>query len=144
MLEIKKKEATAEREKELKANPELVSNKKAETEFVRLMEKLDKQEMHLQKQLNLKDLKLEQTKEADKSKLAKYLERKEFIKNEIAKIEAEIEEIAKEEADMWEEYRLAKKQAKQRKAEYKAQLKSEKESKKSSRNRNNTNSTQSK
>ena len=129
-LEIKKKEATAEREKELKANPELVSNKKAETEFVRLMEKLDKQEMHLQKQLNLKDLKLEQTKEADKSKLAKYLERKEFIKNEIAKIEAEIEEIAREEAEMWEEYKKAKLQAKQRKAEYKAQQKSEKEAKK--------------
>ena len=129
-LEIRKKEATAEREKELKANPELVSNKKAETEFVRLMEKLDKQEMHLQKQLNLKDLKLEQTKEADKSKLAKYLERKEFIKNEIAKIEAEIEEIAREEAEMWEEYKKAKLQAKQRKAEYKAQQKSEKEAKK--------------
>ena len=129
-LEIRKKEATAEREKELKANPELVSNKKAETEFVKLMEKLDKQEMHLQKQLNLKDLKLEQTKEADKTKLAKYLERKEFIKNEIAKIEAEIEEIAREEAEMWEEYKKAKMQAKQRKAEYKAQLKSEKEAKK--------------
>lgn len=130
-LEIKKKEATADREKQLKQTPELVGNVKAEKEFSRFMEKLDKQEMNLQKQINQKDIKLESTKEADKSKLAKILERKEFIKNEIAKIEAEIEEIAKEEAEMWEEYKRAKLEAKQRKAEYKAQQKLEKENKKS-------------
>jgi len=130
-LEIRKKEATAEREKQLKAIPELVSNKKAETDFERFIAKLDKQAMNLQKQITLKEVKLENTKEADKLKIAKYLERKEFIKNEIAKIEAEIEEIAKEEAQMWEEYKLAKQQAKQRKLEYKAQLKAEKEAKKS-------------
>ncbi len=129
-LEIKKKEAKNEREKQLKNNPELISNTKAEKEFVKFMANLDKQEMKLQKALNLKDLKLENVKEADKSRIAKYLERKEFIKNEIAKIEAEIEEIAKEEAEMWEEYKRAKLDAKRRKAEYKAQLKAEKENKK--------------
>lgn len=128
-IEIRKKEATSEREKQLKANPELVGNAKAEKEFVRFMEKLDKQEMHLQKQLSLKDIKLENTKEADKSKLAKFLERKEFIKNEIAKIEAEIESIAKEEAEMWEEYKRAKIEAKQIKAENRAKAKLEKENK---------------
>ena len=125
-IEIRKKEATVEREKQLKANPDLVGNSKAEKEFVRFMEKLDKQEMHLQKQMSMKDIKLENTKEADKSKLAKYLERKEFIKNEIAKIEAEIESIAKEEAEMWEEYKRAKMEAKQRKAENKAVAKENK------------------
>lgn len=128
-IEIRKKEATSEREKQLKANPELVGNARAEKEFVRFMEKLDKQEMHLQKQLSLKDIKLENTKEADKSKLAKFLERKEFIKNEIAKIEAEIESIAKEEAEMWEEYKRAKIEAKQNKAKNRAKAKLEKENK---------------
>ena len=128
-IEIRKKEATSEREKQLKANPELVGNARAEKEFVRFMEKLDKQEMHLQKQLNLKDIKLDNTKEADKSKIAKFLERKEFIKNEIAKIEAEIESIAKEETEMWEEYKRAKIEAKQTKAENRKKAKLEKENK---------------
>lgn len=130
-IEIRKKEATAEREKELKKNPELVANKKAEKDFESFITRLDKQEMKLQKQMTQKDVKLALTQETDKTKLAKYLERKEFIKNEIAKIEAEIEEIAKEEAKMWEEYKLAKQEAKIRKAEYKAQVKAEKELKKS-------------
>lgn len=129
-IEIRKKEATAERNKQLKANPEFVSNTKAEKDFERFIAKLDKQEMNLQKQIVEKDFKLENTKEADKTKLAKYLERKEFIKNEIAKIEAEIEAIAKEESQMWEEYKLAKLDAKKRKQEYKAQIKAEKEAKK--------------
>lgn len=130
-IEIRKKEAKAEREKKLKANPELVSDAREEKQFEKLLSSLDKQEMSLQKQINLKQVKLENTKEADKSTLSKYLERKEFIKNEIAKIEAEIEEIAKEEAEMWDEYKRAKLEAKQRKAEYRAQLKAEKDAKKS-------------
>ena len=134
-IEIKKKEATAEREKQLKANPELVSNAKAEKEFERLLSHLDKQEMSLQKQINQKDVKLETTKEADKSNLSKFLERKEFIKNEIAKIEAEIEEIAKEEAEMWEEYKKAKMEAKQRKAEIKAQKVNQTPATKSTKNK---------
>ena len=36
--------------------------------------------MNLQKQIVEKEFKLENTKEADRTKLAKYLERKEFIK----------------------------------------------------------------
>lgn len=131
-IEIRKKEAKAEREKQLKANPTLVNNIKEEKQFERLLASLDKQEMSLQKQINQKQIKLENAKEIDKSKLSKYLERKEFIKNEIAKIEAEIEEIAKEEAEMWEEYKRAKLEAKQRKAEYRAQLNAEKEVKKTS------------
>jgi len=132
-IEIRKKEATAEREKQLKENPELVSNSKAEKEFTSFITKLDRQEMSLQKQLNAKDVKLANASEADKSKLSKFLERKEFIKNEIAKIENEIEEIAREEEDMWEEYKLAKAEAKKKKEDYKEQVKYQKEqSKKSS------------
>lgn len=130
-IEIRKKEATAERAKQLKENPELVSNIKAEKEYESFIAKLDKQELNLQKQLTAKDVKLASTTEIDKSQLAKFLERKEFIKNEIAKIEAEIEEIAKEEEDMWEEYKLAKADAKKRKAEYKEQVKETKAKSKS-------------
>lgn len=129
-IEIRKKEAQAERNKQLKENPELVTNTKAEKDFEKFIAKLDKQEMALQRQIVEKDVKIANTQESDNTKLAKYLERKEFIKNEIAKIEAEIEAIAKEEAEMWEEYRLAKQEAKKRKAEYKAQIKYEKDQKK--------------
>lgn len=118
-IEIKKKEATAEREKQLKLNPGLVQNTRAEKEFERLLAKFDKQELSLQKQLNQKDVKLETTKQTNTAKLARYLERKEFIKNEIVKIEKEIEEIAKEETEMWQEYKQAKLVEKQKKAELK-------------------------
>lgn len=125
-IEIRKKEAKAEREKQLKANPELLSNTKAEKEFVNFISKLDRQELALQKQLNVQDVKLANAEQPDKLKLDSFLERKEYIKNEIAKIEAEIEEIAKEEEDMWTEYKAAKAEAKKRKAEYKEQQKTTK------------------
>ena len=131
-IEIKKKEATAERQKQLKDNPEFVSNTKAEKEYSNYIARLDKQELSLQKKLADKEIQLENAKQINKDKLAKYLERKEFIRNEIAKIEAEIEQIAKEEEQMWAEYRAAKADAKRRKAEYKAQIKSEKLIKKNS------------
>ena len=44
-----------------------------------------------------------------------------------AKIEAEIEEIARQEEQLWAEYKAAKEDAKRRKAEYKAQVRAEKE-----------------
>jgi len=128
-LEIKKKEATVEREKQLKADPTLISNQKAEKEFISFITKLDKQEMALQKQLTQKDVKLANaTNEKEASmKLARFAERKEFIRNEISKIEQEIEEILKEEDEMWAEYKQAKQDAKKRKQEYLAQQKIEKE-----------------
>lgn len=131
-IEIKKKEATAEREKQLKENPDLVTNTKAEKDFSNYIARLDKTELNLQKQLTLKDIKLASTSEIDKSKLAKFLERKEYIKNEILKIEAEIEEIAKEEKSVWEEYKQAKVTAKQRKQEYIESAKAEKKNKEKS------------
>lgn len=126
-IEIRKKEATAEREKQLKETPEFVSNTKAEKEYNNFIAKLDKQEMTIQKKINDKEFKLSLAREANKEKLEKYAARQEYIKLQIAKIEAEIEEIARQEEEMWAEYKAAKEDAKRRKAEYKAQVKAEKE-----------------
>lgn len=129
-IEIKKKEATAERERKLKESPEFVSDIKAEKEYNNFIAKLDKQELSIQKKINEKSIKYENVKTTNKDKLTKYLERKEYIQLQIAKIEAEIEEIARQEEQMWAEYKAAKEDAKRRKAEYKAQLKAEKEKQK--------------
>ena len=85
--------------------------------------------MALQKQLTEKDIKLANaTNEKETSiKLARFNERKEFIRNEIAKIEQEIESILKEEDTMWAEYKQAKEDAKKRKQEYLAEKRIEKE-----------------
>lgn len=126
-IEIKKKEATANREKQLKESAELVSDKKAEKQYNSFIVKLDRQEMAVQRKINAKELKIATAAEINKEKLSKYLERQEYIKLQIAKIEAEIEEIAKQEEEIWAEYRAAKAEAKRQKAEYKAQVKAEKE-----------------
>ncbi len=118
-IEIKKQEAKAEREKQLKETPELVSNKKAEKDYANFIAKLDKQELALQKQLNVQNMKLSVAEQPDNIKLDAFLERKEYIRNEIAKIEAEIEELAKEEQEMWSEYKIAKAEIKKRNADAK-------------------------
>lgn len=126
-IEIRKKEATANREKQLKASPEFVSNTKAEREYNNFIAKLDRQEMAIQRKINDQEFKLATAKEINKEKLSKYTARQEYIRLQIAKIEAEIEEIARQEEEMWAEYKAAKADAKRRKAEYKAQVKAEKE-----------------
>ncbi len=147
-IEIKKQEAKAEREKALKENPELISNKKAEKDYINYIAKLDKQEVSVQKELSSQEVKLSIAKEPDSVKLDKFLERKEYIRNEISKIEAEIEELAREEEDMWLEYKEAKTEAKKKKAEFKEQTKttkakttkattSEKETKTTTKKKNN-------
>lgn len=128
-IEIRKKEATANREKQLKEYPDLVSNTKAEREYNNFIAKLDRQEMSIQRKLNDQEFKLATAKEVNSEKLSKYTIRQEYIRMQIAKIEAEIEEIARQEEEMWAEYKAAKADAKRRKAEYKAQLKAEKEKK---------------
>ena len=45
-------------------------------------------------------------------------ERQKYIQEEIARIEKEIEEIAKQEEIMWNEYRKAKEEAKKEKLAY--------------------------
>lgn len=126
-IEIRKKEATANREKQLKEDPDFVSNTKAEKEYNNFISKLDRQEMAIQKKLSDQEFKLATAKEINNEKLNKYTARQEYIRLQIAKIEAEIEEIARQEEEMWAEYKAAKADAKRRKAEYKAQVKAEKE-----------------
>lgn len=125
-LEIRKKEATAEREKQLKSDADFVANTKAEKEYNSYIAKLDKQEMLIQKKISDKEFKLATAKEINNEKLNKYTARQEYIRLQIAKIEAEIEEIARQEEAMWAEYKAAKAEAKRRKTEYKAQIKAEK------------------
>ena len=126
-IEIRKKEATALREKQLKESPDSLSDKRAEKQYNDFLTKLDKQELSIQKKINAKEMKISTVSNVNKEKLNKYLQRKEYINLQIAKIEAEIEEIARQEEELWAEYRAAKEDAKRRKAEYKAQIKSEKE-----------------
>jgi len=126
-IEIRKKEATALREKQLKDSPDALQDKRAEKQYNDFISKLDKQELNIQKKINAKEMKITSAEDVNKQKVAKYLERKEYIKLQIAKIEAEIEEIARQEELLWAEYKAAKEDAKRRKAEYKAQVKAEKE-----------------
>lgn len=126
-LEIRKKEATAQREKQLKESEDFANNKKAEKQYTDFISRIEKQELSIQKRITAKEQKVASTATINKDKLSRYLERKEYIKLQIAKIEAEIEEIARQEDLLWAEYRAAKEDAKRRKAEYKAQVKSEKQ-----------------
>ena len=126
-IEIKKKEATANREKQLKETPDFVADKRAEKEYNNFISRLDKQELSVQKKIVAKELKISTVEASHNAKRERFLARQEYIRAQIAKIEAEIEEIAKQEAEIWAEYKAAKADAKRRKAEYKAQVKSEKE-----------------
>ena len=83
--------------------------------------------MAIQKKISDKEFKLSAAKEINNEKLNRYTARQEYIRLQIAKIEAEIEEIAKQDAEIWAQYKAAKAEAKRQKAEYKAQVKKEKE-----------------
>ncbi len=134
-IEIKKKEATAAREKQLKETPDFVADKKAEKDYNNFIARLDRQELAIQKKIVAKELKISTVEQTQAAKRNRYLERQEYIRTQIAKIEAEIEEIAKQEAEIWAEYKAAKADAKKRKAEYKAQIKADKEKAKKAKER---------
>ena len=140
-IEIKKKEATANREKQLKETPDFVADKRAEKEYNNFISKLDRQELSVQKKIVAKELKISTVEATHNAKREKFLARQEYIRAQIAKIEAEIEEIAKQEAEIWAEYKAAKADAKRRKAEYKAQVKTEKEKAKKQKTASKTTST---
>ncbi|MBO7219037.1 MAG: hypothetical protein J6V40_03580, partial [Clostridia bacterium] len=114
-LEIRRKEYIAEREKSLKANPELIKDKKAEKEFTQYIAKLDKQEVQLQKSLTDKDTALDLEISKQETYIKSFIERKQIILDEIAKIEEEIAQIQREEEIMWDEYTEAKKKMKAKK-----------------------------
>lgn len=134
---LARKEAIkAEKENAMKErNAKLAKDKNAftaeeEENFNAYIKQLEKSEKKEQLELAKHEKKASQVSNKTLARLEKYLARQEFIRAEIARIDAEIEEIAKEEAQIWEEYRLAKEDAKRRKAEYKASLKQQKEEEK--------------
>ncbi len=132
LLLDRKSKTTAEKEEALRArNAKIAENKKAftakeEEEFSAYIKKLEIKEAKEQKAVIEKEISIKKAQERKDAKLAKYLQRQEFIRKEIERIDKEIEEIAREEAQIWEEYKLAKQEAKARKAEYKKQLKEQK------------------
>lgn len=131
---IARKEAIkAEKEQALlERNSKLAKDKNAftveeEEHFNSYIKQLEKNEKKEQLELAKHEKKVASFSDKSHARLEKYIARQEFIKAEIARIDAEIEEIAREEAQIWEEYRQAKADAKKRKAEYKASIKQQKE-----------------
>lgn len=134
---IEKKQAiTAEKEQLLRErNEKLAQDKhayteKAEAEFNAYIKKLELKEQKQQRIINSKENSIKELHARRDARLAQYLAKKEKLREEIARVDAEIEAIAREEAQIWEEYKQAKADAKRRKAEYKAQIKQEKEERK--------------
>ena len=136
VIEQRKQAITDEKEKALHdRNEKIAQNKNAftreeEEKFTAYIKKLEKQEKKELAEIQKHDKAINNFQTSLSLKLQKSIARQEFIKAEIARIDAEIEAIAKEEAQIWEDYRLAKEDAKRRKAEYKAQQKALKQNKK--------------
>lgn len=132
IIEQRKQVITDEKEKALhERNEKLAQDKNAftreeEEKFASYIKKLEKQEQKELHEMQKHDKAISNFKTSHALRLQKTIARQEFIKAEIARIDAEIEAIAKEEAQIWEDYRLAKADAKRRKAEYKAEQKAKK------------------
>ena len=136
---VKEKEAALHDRNEKIAKDKNAFTREEEEKFAQYIKKLEKQELKENQQLQKHDKAVSNFKTAKSVQLQRIIARKEFIKAEIARIDAEIEEIAKEEAQIWEDYKQAKADAKKRKAEYKAEVKASKTaSKKSTKSTNNT------
>jgi len=130
---VKEKENALHDRNEKIAKDKNAFTREEEEKFAEYIKKLEKQEQKETQQLAKHDKAINNFKTKHALKLEKVIARKEFIKAEIARIDAEIEAIAKEEAQIWEEYKQAKADAKKRKAEYKASLKEGKQTKNSSK-----------
>lgn len=106
---------------------------KFEKQFNTFIDKLDKR-ADREDALSAKETnELEKLNAKHEQKVKRLTERQLFIKQEIERIEREIEAIAKEEEIMWNEYRRAKEEAKKEKLEYLAERRKEKQSKKQSK-----------
>lgn len=128
---IKEKENALHERNEKISKDKNAFTREEEEKFAEYIKKLEKQEAKETQLLQKHEKTINNFKTTKSALLAKTLARKEFIKAEIARIDAEIEEIAREEAQMWEEYKLAKADAKKRKAEYKSEQKAKKAAEKS-------------
>ncbi len=126
---LDREKATREYNDKLNATETLTEQDKAkyEKEFKAYMAKLDKRAALEAKKVNKKDNTIEILEAKHAARLKALQERKRYIEEEIARIEREIEEIAKQEEIMWNEYRKAKEEAKKQKLEYLAERRKEKE-----------------
>ena len=126
---LDREKATREYNDKLNASETLTEQDKAkyEKEFKAYMAKLDKRAALEAKKVNKKDNTLEILEAKHAARLKALQERKRYIEEEIARIEREIEEIAKQEEIMWNEYRKAKEEAKKQKLAYLAERRKEKE-----------------
>ena len=100
--------------------------------------KLDKRVMREEAASNKETNELEKLTAKHELKVKKLTERQLFIKQEIERIEKEIEEISKQEEIMWNEYRRAKEEAKKEKLEYMAEKRKEKQAKKQTKSTDST------
>ncbi len=103
---------------------------KAERQFAKYVRKLQDREEILSKKMEIKDEKTALLTQKRDAQLKKHLERKLLIEQEIQQVELEIEAIAREEEEMWSEYRKAKEQEKQEKLLYVAEKRKYKQRKK--------------
>ena len=125
----KEKETALHERNEKIAKDKNAFTREEEEKFAEHIKKLEKQELKETQQLQKHDKAISNFKTKHTTQLQRILARKEFIQAEIARIDAEIEAIAREEAQIWEDYKQAKADAKKRKAEYIAEQKSKKASK---------------
>lgn len=126
---IEREKATREYNNKLATTENLTEAQKSkfEKEFKAYIAKLDKRANDEAKKVTRKDRELEVAEAKHVQKVKVLTERQKYIQEEIARIEREIEEIAKQEEIMWNEYRRAKEEAKKQKLEYLAQRRKEKE-----------------
>ena len=103
---------------------------KFEKQFNAFIEKLDKRAQKEESLANAENKHIEKLQAKHNAKVKQLTERQLFIKQEIERIEREIESIAKQEEIMWNEYRRAKEEAKKEKLEYLAEKRKQKQSKK--------------
>lgn len=126
---IEKQQVVAKhKEKVAQINPENKSEiAKLEGEFKKQIAKLNASELAEQNIISKKDKEIEVIRIKRAKRVAALTDKQKYIQLEIERIEQEIEEIAREEEIMWNEYKRAKEEAKQRKLEYLAEKRAAKE-----------------
>ncbi len=136
---VEREKVTREYNDKLNATENLTESDKSkyEKEFKSYIKKLDKRAADEAKKYNKKDNTLQVIEFKHNQKVKELTERQKYIQEEIARIEREIEEIAKQEEIMWNEYRKAKEEAKKQKLEYLAEKRKAKEEAKAAKHKHN-------
>ena len=136
---IEREKVTREYNNKLNATENLTEQDKSkyEKEFNACIKKLDKRAAVEAKKYNKKDNTIQVIEIKHNQKVKELSERQKYIQEEIARIEKEIEEIAKQEEIMWNEYRKAKEEAKKEKLAYLAEKRKAKEEAKAKKHNHN-------